>query len=180
MFQVPQSDSREQVCNKIRTQWIAYQLQDIPKEFFTKSNDEVSKSSWRTNLYCSYALELCDLHPIQETDSQFIRIDHYWRKIGKILSDDGLQKYTHLICLVKCILSLSHGNSTPGRGFSINKYILEVHGNSTSEKTLESLRFVKDDVCRVGEVANFPISGKLISSVKNAHSKYVADLEMQK
>ena len=91
-----------------------------------------------------------------------------------------MQKYTHLICLVKCILSQSHGNSTPGRGFSINNYILEVHGNLTSEKALESLRFVKDDVCRVGEVANFPISRKLISSVKNAHSQYVADLEMQK
>ena len=123
--QVPQSDSREQVCGKIRTQWItAYQLQDKPKEFYTKSNDEASKSFRRTNSYWSYALELCDLQPIQKTDSHFIRIDHYWRKIGKILSDDGLQKYSHLICLVKCILSLSHGNSTPGRGFSINKHIL--------------------------------------------------------
>ena len=157
-FQVPQSDSREQVCDKIRTQWIAYQLEDIPKEFYTKSNDEASKSSLRRNSYWSYALELCDLQPIQETDSLFIQIDHYWRKIGKILSDDGLQKYTQLICLVKCILSLSHGNSTPERGFSKNKYFLEVHGSSSSEETLESLRFVNDEVCRIGGVTNFPIS----------------------
>ena len=117
-FQVPESDSWDQVCDKIRTQWIAYQLEDIPKEFYTKSDDEASKSSQRTNSYWSYTLELCGLQPIQKTDSQFIRIDHYWRKICKILSDDGLQKYTQLICLVKCILSLSHGNSTPERGFS--------------------------------------------------------------
>ena len=177
-FQVPQSDSREQVCHKIRTQWIAYQLEDIPKEFYTKSNDEASKSFRRTNSYWSYARELSDFQPILETDLQFIRIDHYWRKIGKILSDDGLQKYTHLICLIKCILSLTHRNSTPEQGFSINKYILEVHGSSSSEKTLESLRFVKDEACRVAGVTNFPISRELISSVKIAHSKYVAHLEM--
>ena len=154
-FQVPQSDSREQVCHKIRTQWIAYQLKDIPKEFYTKSNDEVSKSFRRTNSYWSYARELSDFQPILETDLQFIRIDHYWRKIGKILSDDGLQKYTHLICLIKCILSLSHRNSTPEQGFSM-----------------------KDEACRIAGVTNFPISRELISSVKIAHSKYVAHLEM--
>ena len=112
------SQTTENKSDKIRTQWIAYQLEDIPKEFYTKSNDEASKSSQRANSYWSYTLELCGLQPIQKTDSQFIRIDHYWRKICKILSDDGLQKYTQLICLVKCILSLSHGNSTPERGFS--------------------------------------------------------------
>ena len=119
-FQVPQSGSREQVCDKTRTQWIANQLEDIPKEFYTKSDDKASKSSRITNSYWSYAQELCDLQPIQETDSQFIQTDHYSRKIGKILSDDGLQKYTQLICLFKCILSLSCGNSTSERGFSIN------------------------------------------------------------
>ena len=60
------------------------------------------------------------------------------------------------------------------------KYILEVHGRSTSQETLELLRFVKDEVCRVGGVKNFPISRELISSVKNVQSKYVADLQMQK
>ena len=179
-FHVPQSDSWEQVCEKIRTQWIAYQLEDIPKEFYTKSNDEACKSSRRTNLYWSHALELCDLQPIQETDLQFMRIDHYQRKIGKILSDDGLEKYTQLICLVKCVLSLTHGNGTLERGFSINKYLLEVHGSSTSEKTLESLHFVKNEVCCFGGVKIVQISWELISSVKNAHSKYVADQEMQK
>ena len=96
-FQVPQSDSWEQVCDKIRTLWIAYQLEDKPKEFYTKSNDEASKSSRRTNSYWSYALGLCDLQPKQEADSQFIRIYHYRRKISKILSDHGFQKYTQFV-----------------------------------------------------------------------------------
>ena len=140
-FPVPQSDSREQVCDKIRTQWIAYQLQDISKEFYTKSNDEAGESSRRTNSYWSYTPELCDLQPIQETDSQIILIDHCWRKICKILSDDGLQKYTQLICLVKCILSLSHGNSTQERGFSVNKYLLEVHMEAQLRENLTIVAF---------------------------------------
>ena len=37
-------------------------------------------------------------------------------KIGKIFSDDGLQKYIQLICLVKCILSLSHGIAHQNKG----------------------------------------------------------------
>ena len=82
--------------------------------------------------------------------------------------------------MVKCVLSLTHGNSTLERGFSINKYLLEVHGSSTSEKTLESLCFVKNEVCCFSGVKIVPISWELISSVKNAHSKYVADQEMQK
>ena len=61
----------------------------------------------------------------------------------------------------------------------MNKYLLEVHGSSTSEKTLKSLRFVKDEVCHVGGVTNFRISRELIFSVKNAPSKYITDLEIQ-
>ena len=55
-----------------------------------------------------------------------------------------------------------------------------MHGSSTSEKSLESLCFVKDEVCHVGGVTNFSISGELISSVENAHSKCVADIKIQK
>ena len=55
-----------------------------------------------------------------------------------------------------------------------------MHRSSPFEKILELLRFVKDEVCCVVGVSNFPISRQLVSSVKNAHSKYVADLKMQK
>ena len=55
-----------------------------------------------------------------------------------------------------------------------------MHRSSASEKTLELLRFVKDEVCHVGGVTNFLISPELISFVKNVHSKQFGDLEMQK
>ena len=54
-----------------------------------------------------------------------------------------------------------------------------MHGSSASEKTIESLQFVLRFVA-LGVVTNLPFSRELISSVKNAHSKYVAELEMQK
>ena len=62
----------------------------------------------------------------------------------------------------------------------INKYLLQVHGSSTSEKTIEAFRFVKDEVCRVGGIMKFPINRELLSSVKGAHGRYVADLEAER
>ena len=61
----------------------------------------------------------------------------------------------------------------------INKYLLQVHGSSTSEKTIEAFRFVKDENCRVGGIMKFPINRELLSSVKGAHGRYVADLETE-
>ena len=39
-----------------------------------------------------------------------------------------------MLLLVKLLLSISDGNSVPERGFSINTYLLQVHGSSISEK----------------------------------------------
>ena len=102
------------------------------------------------------------------------------KKVGGILKDDGTFKYARLFLLVKLVLSISHGNSVPERGFSINKYLLQVHGSSTSEETIEALRFVKEEICCVGGVMKFPINRELPSSVKGAHGKYVADLEAKR
>ena len=101
------------------------------------------------------------------------------KKVGGILKDDGTFKYARLFLLVKLLLSISHGNSVPERGFSINKYLLQVHGSPTSEETIEALRFVKEEICCVGGVMKFPINRELPSSVKGAHGKYVADLEAE-
>ena len=48
------------------------------------------------------------------------------------------------------------------------------------EAQLHRKLYDEDEVCCVVWVTNFPISRELISSVKIVHSKYVADLEMQK
>ena len=43
--------------------------------------------------------------------------------------------------------------------------------------TISALRFVKDELNRVGGVLNFPIIQNLITQVKGARVKYMADLE---
>ena len=40
-----------------------------------------------------------------------------------ILNENGKPKYPQLFSLAKSILSLSHGNVVPEKGFSINKYM---------------------------------------------------------
>ena len=48
------------------------------------------------------------------------RIDIYWRKVGVTEDESGKMKYPQLFHLVKCVLSISHHNSVPEQGFSIN------------------------------------------------------------
>ena len=65
-------------------------------------------------------------------------------------------------------------------GCSINKSILEVHGHSLGEDTLEALRVVKDAIVNSGSVLDIPITHTLIMSVKNSYQKYQADLEAKR
>ena len=62
------------------------------------------------------------------------RIDIYWGKVVAIDDDSGQPKCLQLFALVKCVLSDSHGNSAPERGFSINKHLLNVHGIVMQQK----------------------------------------------
>ena len=61
------------------------------------------------------------------------------------------------------ICTLSHGNADPKRGFSINKYLLVVHGGSTSEKTIQVVRFVKDFISLKGGEKNVKVSKPMLT-----------------
>ena len=65
-----------------------------------------------------------------------------------------------------CVLSLSHGNSDPERGLSINKFLLDTHGNSISEVTKECIRLLKD----------VDINKQMMKSCKSSHERYQLDL----
>ena len=58
--------------------------------------------------------------------------------------------------------------------------MLEVHGHSLGEDTLEALTAVKDAIVNSGSVLNIPITHMLIMSVKNSYQKYRADLEAKR
>jgi hypothetical protein len=107
-----------------------------------------------------------------DNDSKYVRIDHFWRNVGGIVDIEGRPKYLKLVTFVNLILTLSHGNADPERGFSITKQHLQLHGNKTDENTLNALRNVKDYLVRNGGSENFEVTIDLISKCKDSHSQY--------
>ena len=75
------------------------------------------------------------------------------------------------------ICTLSHGNADPERGFSINKYLLNVHGTSTSQKTIEAIRLVKDFIIMHGGVSKIDINKTLIKKCSEARKLWEEDLK---
>ena len=62
-------------------------------------------------------------------------------QVGKILNESDNLKYPPLFQWAKAVLSLSHGNSAPASGLSINKILLDAHSTSMGEDTISALRF---------------------------------------
>lgn len=106
------------------------------------------------------------------------KIELYWTKVGCIKNDNNEFLFSDLANMVKAVLSISHGNAVPERGFSINKNLLE-NRSSLKEDTIVALRLVKDAVILYGGVSNFPIDKGLLNSVKNSRAAYQAHLETQ-
>ena len=96
-------------------------------------------------------------------------------KFGRLRDDKGALKYPQLFALVKWVLSVSHDNSTPERGFSNNKIMLETHRYTIYEDTIVALSIVKDELNRVESVTKFNSDKELIKEVKLSYSKYEAD-----
>ena len=84
--------------------------------------------------------------------------------VGSIIYDDGRKSFPHFFALDNCVLTLSHGNADPKRGFSIINYPLKIHGLTTSESTIEALRLVKDFNIRKGGIEKVSISKTLIKN----------------
>ena len=56
-----------------------------------------------------------------QKDGSAVRVDQYWSKVLKLKSVSGSQKFSVLGNVIKCALSLSHGNVDTERSLSINK-----------------------------------------------------------
>ena len=82
-----------------------------------------------------------------------------------------------LLLLFKVVVSLSHRISAPANGFSINKLIIGLHGNSIQADTIEALRMVKDTILSCGSIFDVPITKGLLESVKLDKQRYSHDLE---
>ena len=82
---------------------------------------------------------------------------------------------------VRCSnVSYLYPNNAPEDGFSINKYLLEIHGLSWQEDTIEALRLVKDGILKHGSILEVPITKEMFISVSFAHQRYEEDLEAKR
>ena len=116
-----------------------------------------------------YALDYCGLFVDKDgPKSKYVIVDTYWHAVGQMSYEGSVLKYLQLFTLAEAVLSLSHGNMVPERGFSINKYLLSFHGNLIKEDTIMALRLVKDELCSVGGLSNFKITKKFLQSVKGS------------
>ena len=84
-----------------------------------------------------------------------------------------------MFALVQSVLSFSYGNAYPEQGLSVNKQLMNSYGYVMGEKSIVSLRLIKDELHRVGGILKFPCTLELINSVKGAPAKYFASMEQK-
>ena len=172
VFNVQEDTSVNDVCDMVRSQWLTYQLQEIPKEWHRVETDSAKKVRQQQESYWrEVENSWLDLTPT-ETQEKAIRIDSYWSRVFDMKDDDGRLLFPQLTAFVKAFLTLSHGNAGPEQGFSINKAILDAHGTRLGEDTIIALRRVKHRLIQVGGVAKFQITRPLIDSVKLSRKRY--------
>ena len=168
VFALNQGELVEELCDKIRTQWKIYQCESIPLEFFQKPESlSATESKSAPNSYWKAAFHAFRIQTTKDETTNLKRIDEYWKSVGKIKYEKGQLKYPQLLALIKCVLSISHANIILERGFSINKYLLSIHGTSTSNETIIAWRLVKDFIL-LGGYMKFSVNKNLILSVKTA------------
>ena len=119
------------------------------RRIFLQHDDPNTKSSIKQASYWGYALKTCRL-------SLTLENDRYWATVASIFDDQGRAKFPQLCALAKCVLCISHGNSTPERGFSLNNNMLSIYCRSIHENTLASLRIVKDGIFASWWYTTFP------------------------
>ena len=107
-------------------------------------------------------------------------VDNFRSKIGSLADEHGNLKYPQLCVLVQGILSFSHGNACPEQRFLISKQLSQSHEYVMIEKSIASLRLLKDELIRADGVLKIPCTIELINSVVNARTKYFANMELQK
>ena len=159
VFGVSQDVSAENIVDINQHQWKMYLVEDIPQSFhiIEAGNTEGTK---------------------RVEGSHYLRVDDYWNCLNERMNDGGIKKCPQLFSLIKAVLSISHVNVE--RGFSINKNILSLHGNSLKECTIVALRIVKDFVCSAGGATKVNITLPMIKSMKEAYSRYSIELTAQR
>ena len=161
----------------MRTEWRLYETESIPESAY-QPVVEPKISSKKQNLYWEVAFHLAGVDHISKK-LPTCDMEKFVLYLQMLYSSDGEPKYPFLVLLFKLVLSISHGNKAPENGFSINKAMLDIHGYSLGESTIEALRFVKDAILKHSSILDIPITRSLLDNVKDSRKRYMADLETQ-
>jgi hypothetical protein len=137
-------------CDKVHTEWLMYMCES-----------DQSVNEWQGS----------------NPGEDHTNICAYWNSVSKIVDGAGDKKYKSLSALVKSALTLSHGNSVPERGFSVNNSLLSKERLGLAEKTIIAERVVKEAVRVYGGVTAVPVTKKLIASVRQSHAEYILAME---
>ena len=122
---------------QILSQWQFLQNEGIKKEWCQlDENEDNSSTSGKKDSYLVIAEELCGIES-NTVKQNMKRIDDFWEKVYSPRDEKGCQKYLQLVALVKCVLFLSHGNSTPVEIFNKqidlgSKWLLQIWRHTDS------------------------------------------------
>ena len=113
--------------------------------------------------------------------SSINRVDHFWREIFMLKRSDGQPKYPCLTDVVKTALVIPHGNADVERGLSVNNSFVTAGRSLLSETVINGVRATKDVVqfCdpELNRPEKLPLTKKIITAARGAHSEYVMRLE---
>ena len=175
----PKNTSPEEVCDTFRSEWRLYQTEEIKEEHCYSTTPAVSgqkQASYWENAFLVAGLEkICESTAVSKFD-----IEKLVYHLENLRDASGTVKLPILSAFMKCTLSISHGNSAPESGFSINKHILDIHGHSLKEDTIEALRAVKDAILCYPSLLDIPVTKEMLQNIKASRQRYQADLEAKR
>lgn len=120
-----------------------------------------------------------DLSVVHSSYQHDKNICKFWAEVAKMKDLAGNEKYSYLCKFIKTCLTISHGNSVPERGFSMNNMIVTKDKNSLSELGIKSLRLCKDFM-KDRSASSIPITKNMVECVEKAYAEYSAYLEQIK
>ena len=114
-------------------------------------------------------------HNVKLNIDKFKSFDRYKTKLDVFhFQTIGLDKYKELKYVMKVVLTLSHGQASVERYFSMNKSLLKVN---ITEESIVSKKIVRDHmIANKLEPHTVTISNQLICSVSCAHQSYKESL----
>jgi len=142
---------------------------------------KVTKTDQLCDTVCSEWLLYASDSALDSITAEFSNdICAYWMRVSNMVDTVGEKKYQHLSDVAKAALTLSHSNASPERGFSVNNALVTTDRGSLSERSIVSVRVVKEAVRMFGSCTKVPITKDLINAVRHAHSEYALFLEKER